>query len=148
LLAPLANSKKSSAAFNSRPNVVDGSVMSAPSLGTFSTGARPKRRGGYVSSFFYLGCVPKATVGLKTKCDAFSLDLRAKRCVCRGRRICKTESVNRSLPTFEPVSVLRREFRREKVWRGERLGGRFWRRWPIRLDRDRAISHLLRQRRG
>jgi hypothetical protein len=32
---------------------------------------------------------------------------------------------NQSLPTFEPVSVREMEFRREKVWRGQRLGRHF-----------------------
>jgi hypothetical protein len=55
---------------------------------------------------------------------------------------------NRSLPTFEPVSVRGREFRREKVRRGQRLGRHFWRRWPIPSGRDRTIPRLPRQSRG
>ena len=55
---------------------------------------------------------------------------------------------NRSLPTFEPVSVREREFRREKVWRGRRPRRHFWRHRPIPGDRDRAIPRLRRQSRG
>jgi hypothetical protein len=55
---------------------------------------------------------------------------------------------NRSLPTFEPVSVRGREVRREKVRRGQRLGRHFCRRWPIPSGRDRTIPRLPRQSRG
>jgi hypothetical protein len=55
---------------------------------------------------------------------------------------------NPSLPTFEPVSAREREFRRERVWRGQRLGGHFWQHQPILGDRDRAVPRLRRQSRG
>ena len=50
--------------------------------------------------------------------------------------------------TFEPVSVCERDFRRERVSRGQRIGGHFWRHWPILGDRDRVIPCLRRQGRG
>jgi hypothetical protein len=55
---------------------------------------------------------------------------------------------NRSLPTFEPVSVRDWEFSREKVWRGQRPRRHFWRHQPISGDRDRAIPPLRRQSHG
>jgi hypothetical protein len=42
-----------------------------------------------------------------------------------GRHQRRPLDSNRSLPTFEPVSVREREFRWEKVRRGQRLGGIF-----------------------
>jgi hypothetical protein len=54
---------------------------------------------------------------------------------------------------LEPVSAdtrtglcSRGEFRREKVWRGQRLGGHFWRHWPILRDRDRRQGILEGER--
>jgi hypothetical protein len=44
-----------------------------------------------------------------------------------------------------PVSARRREFRQERVWRGQRLGRHFSRHWPISGDRDHAIPRLQRQ---
>ena len=62
--------------------------------------------------------------------------------------VIAAKDLNRSLPTFEPVSVREREFRWEKVWRGQRPGRHFWRHRPIPGGRDRAIPRLRRQSRG
>jgi hypothetical protein len=51
---------------------------------------------------------------------------------------------NRSLATFEPLSVREREFGREKVSRGQRPVRHFSRHRPIPVDRDRAMLHLRR----
>jgi hypothetical protein len=55
---------------------------------------------------------------------------------------------NGSLATFKPVSGRGREFRREKVSRGQRPGRQLWRHRQILGDRDRAIRRLRRQSRG
>ena len=60
---------------------------------------------------------------------------------------CGADS-NQSLPTFEPASVCEGEFRRERVWRGQRLGRHFWRYRLIPGHRDRAIPCLRRQSHG
>jgi hypothetical protein len=74
---------------------------------------------------------------------------------CRGVILLITEpklacgaDSNRSLSTFEPVSVRDRQFCREKVLRGQRPGRNFWRHPPIPGNRDRAIRRLRRQSRG
>jgi hypothetical protein len=65
----------------------------------------------------------------------------------RPRRDCTSDvglparfGLERSLPMLEPVSVRGREFRGEKVWRGQRLGGLFWRHLSIPGGRARDAA--------
>jgi hypothetical protein len=62
--------------------------------------------------------------------------------------IRRSPDSNLSLSTFEPVSVLEPEIRREKVRRGQRLGRHFWRHSPIPGSGDRPVPRLRRQSRG
>jgi hypothetical protein len=66
-LAFLANSKNSSAAFSSRPALLNGSIIGAAPLGTFSTVLQPQKSGRHRELSGMLWVSPRFEIGVRAK---------------------------------------------------------------------------------